>query len=634
MRHASYVLLAFLLLLCASTSAAAQQQGNVYLPLVLSSSNRLVIAAAHIDSARSGEADEAILLWNIGDNTVSLAGWQLAGNTRRTTVPISSTLQIPAGSRLWCAAEAQAFQQSFGELPACEWAADSNATVPNLEGNLSLPNSGGALRLLDSHGALVDVLVYGNETTPEAGWEGEPAQLYTHGVVAAQGQVWQRKRYGMDGLPVDTNRASDWAGDMADVHWGRQVRWPGWLGWDGNQGAYPQTGETVANLLVATAPEGLYTPLAQTIGDARSAIDFSIYTLEHPQMTLLLAAAEQRGVQVRILLDGAPPGGITNLQKWCVTQIVAAGGDVRYLAVGADAPAGSKRRYRYLHAKYGVVDGRVAVVSTENISRDSMPLPSSQPVGGRRGFLLLTDAPPAVAALQAIFAADWAPDRFLDLRAYEASDPKYGAPPPDYTPPLPAPDYDVAQSPFAEPLIASGPLQLAVVTSPENALRPDAGLLELIARAGPGDDLALMQLYEHRHWGPTTSNPIADPNPRLEALIDAARRGARVRVLLDSFFDDPTDLRSNAVTVAYVQSVAAAEGLDLAAQLGNPTGGGIHAKLLLARIGGEHWAAVGSLNGSEVSAKLNREVVLMVGQAAIYDHLRRIFDHDWALSIR
>jgi phosphatidylserine/phosphatidylglycerophosphate/cardiolipin synthase-like enzyme len=141
-----------------------------------------------------------------------------------------------------------------------------------------------------------------------------------------------------------------------------------------------------------------------------------------------------------------------------------------------------------------------------------------------------------------------------------------------------------------------------------------------------------MQLYEHRHWGPATSNPLADPNPRQEALIDAARRGARVRILLDSFFDDPAGLRSNAATVAYVQTVAAAEGLDLAAQVGNPTGGGIHAKLLLARVGSEYWSAVGSLNGGEVSHKLNREVVLLVEQPDVYTFLRGVFDHDWDAS--
>ena len=58
-----------------------------------------------------------------------------------------------------------------------------------------------------------------------------------------------------------------------------------------------------------------------------------------------------------------------------------------------------------------------------------------------------------------------------------------------------------------------------------------------------------------------------------------------MRVLLDSFFDEPEALRSNQATVDYLETVANAEGLDLVGEVGNPTRGGIHAKWLLARVG-------------------------------------------------
>ncbi|MBX2997629.1 MAG: phospholipase D family protein [Caldilineaceae bacterium] len=101
-----------------------------------------------------------------------------------------------------------------------------------------------------------------------------------------------------------------------------------------------------------------------------------------------------------------------------------------------------------------------------------------------------------------------------------------------------------------------------------------------------------------------TSNPIADPNPRLNALIDAARRGAKVRLLLDSLFDTRADPRGNRATMDYLHTVAAAENLDIQARVGNPTLLGIHAKMSLFQIGDERWSAVGSLNGSEISHKL------------------------------
>ena len=42
---------------------------------------------------------------------------------------------------------------------------------------------------------------------------------------------------------------------------------------------------------------------------------------------------------------------------------------------------------------------------------------------------------------------------------------------------------------------------------------------------------------------------------------------------------------------------------------GNPTGAGIHAKALAVQVGETRWSVIGSLNGGEVSHKLNREVV-------------------------
>jgi cardiolipin synthase A/B len=64
-------------------------------------------------------------------------------------------------------------------------------------------------------------------------------------------------------------------------------------------------------------------------------------------------------------------------------------------------------------------------------------------------------------------------------------------------------------------------------------------------------------------------------------------------------------------------------------RVGNPTGGGIHAKLALLRIGGVTWSAVGSLNGGEISHKLNREVALMTDQPAVYHRLVEVFGWDW-----
>ena len=93
-----------------------------------------------------------------------------------------------------------------------------------------------------------------------------------------------------------------------------------------------------------------------------------------------------------------------------------------------------------------------------------------------------------------------------------------------------------------------------------------------------------------------------------------------------------TSPRSNLRTVEYLTAVAQAEGLDLQARRRNPTGQGIHNKMVLAQIGGQGWVVVGSLNGGEVSAKLNREMALLVGSDEVYAYLADVFWYDWDVT--
>jgi phosphatidylserine/phosphatidylglycerophosphate/cardiolipin synthase-like enzyme len=102
-----------------------------------------------------------------------------------------------------------------------------------------------------------------------------------------------------------------------------------------------------------------------------------------------------------------------------------------------------------------------------------------------------------------------------------------------------------------------------------------------------------------------------------------------VRILLDSYFDDLGSSRSNLRTEEYLAAVARAEGLDLQARRGNPTGLGLHNKMVLAEVDGRGWAMVGSLNGGEASAKVNREVSLVVQSDEAYRYLAVMFWGDW-----
>jgi hypothetical protein len=180
-------------------------------------------------------------------------------------------------------------------------------------------------------------------------------------------------------------------------------------------------------------------------------------------------------------------------------------------------------------------------------------------------------------------------------------------------------------------------LTFELLTAPESALRASDSLLGLINQSGAGDAIDVEQLDEPPHWGNSTSNPIDDPNVRLEALIAAASRGAKVRLLLDRYFDVPTATTSNAATVQYIESLRAVSPTlhdNLEARLGDPAMYGLHNKMFLFDIGGHKWVHAGSLNGTETSNKVNREVALQVESGAAYDYLRPMFEYDWAFQPR
>ncbi|MCB0230668.1 MAG: hypothetical protein KDG58_09035, partial [Anaerolineae bacterium] len=154
------------------------------------------------------------------------------------------------------------------------------------------------------------------------------------------------------------------------------------------------------------------------------------------------------------------------------------------------------------------------------------------------------------------------------------------------------------------------------------------GLLGMVDRAGAGDTVLVEQLYERVHWGGSNDTPQSAPNLRLQAYIDAARRGATVRILLDAYFDTG----DNAETVAYISQIVQNEGINLRALLGNPTGRGIHNKMILVEAGGEKWTHLGSINGSEASSKANRELAIQVQSDAVYAYFAPAFWVDWTSS--
>ena len=238
-----------------------------------------------------------------------------------------------------------------------------------------------------------------------------------------------------------------------------------------------------------------------------------------------------------------------------------------------------------------------------------------------------------VGELTAIMDADIAPAVHRDVWAWDAADPTLGAPPAGFVP-----SYDSGAASIRcksrSRLFTEGAFPFQLIHSPEQALRDQDSLLGLVNRAGAGDTILVEQLYENLYWGAESSNVDgrSEPAPAGVHCRRAPRgKGARTarRLLRQPGPGQPAQQPAHG---GVSDSVAQAEGLDLQARRRNPTGQGIHNKMVLAQIGGQGWAVVGSLNGGEVSAKLNREMALLVGSDEVYAYLADVFWYDWNVT--
>ncbi len=571
----------------------------------------ILIDSVLYDGYALDDADEAVRLVNVGGAPVNVGGWRLGDDATTANLPVGTS--IAPGAGLWLTGDATAFASQFGHAADVE-----------LDPWPGFANSGDEVLVSDAGGAPVDALVYLAGDTARPGWSGAALAPYTvSGVFATEGQLLYRRRDPITGRPLaDGDTAADWAQARDDVRDGRKVRYPGW---QGDRFYLPPQLIASAALTIAVAPDNAYDTLARAIRQADTTIQLASLTLENVALAEELAAAARRGVAVTLLLEGGPPGGLPDQERFVCGLIEQAGGACWFMI--ADAANRIHDRYRYMHAKYFIIDGRVSAVGSENFSPDSLPNDDkTDGTWGRRGVFLLTDAPAVAEHLQAVFAADLNLAH-ADLRRWSATDPLYGAPPPGFIPDklTGGITYTVR---FPTPATYYGNHTFEIVQSPENAVRSSSGLLGLIDRAGAGDRLLVQQLSERPYWGTTNSNATADPNPRLEALIAAARRGAEVRLTLDAFFDDPASPVSNAATCAAVNALAEAEQVALHCELGNPTGLGIHNKMVLAWIGGRGYVHVGSINCTELSNKGNREMALQVQSSAAFAYLALLFMGD------
>jgi phosphatidylserine/phosphatidylglycerophosphate/cardiolipin synthase-like enzyme len=508
--------------------------------------------------------NEYVLIQNSGQLEVDTGGWRLSDGEGDWILP-SWTLE-PRGTFLVAQNATALLEDSGLQADACVRGCRLLVTT---SGSLSLNNEGDEVLLYDRHARLVDAFYYGSATVGE-GWEGDTAEVLERGRVA--------KRLLTEEGPVDTNTSADW-------EWSRSFR----LG----QGNRPAALFEDVLVKPISSPTGSLDVLLSILNSSRESIVLSGFTLTNIHIQWALEAALDRGVRVQVGIEGRPPGGMDPEQMDILASLQAKG--ARILLMGASDDAW--RRYAFHHAKYVIVDRSWVVLGSENFSTNGFP-PGEE---GNRGWGAAVFSVELAAWLWDVSQEDWNASRsdiLLLAEGFSSSDPVE----------LPS------QNPPSDLIRA----HILILLSPDNSLGPE-GISHILEEAERSIDVELF--YLRLRWR-------GDENPLLQGLLQAARRGVRVRLLLDGSRYNVEAQEDNDEVAALINELADEEDIPIAARLFR-SGERIvklHNKGLI--IDGEG-VLVSSINWNYNGAYENREAALFITSGDVARAFQQDFGEDW-----
>jgi cardiolipin synthase len=401
---------------------------------------------------------------------------------------------------------------------------------------------------------------------------------------------------------------------------------------------------------VSEAPATNLELTLEAIRSAQKSLQVNIYELSSESIGAALIERVQAGVHLVLLQEGQPVGGFTDAARKIQDQLVSAvrassvgGAILEMRSIQVSKTKQTQRRFRFNHGKYIIVDHEKLLVGSENYSNSGNP---ERSVKGNRGWEVLLTEPSIVKKYEDVFARDIelshgdVIDR-TELRGpcskqWTACETQVGGVRPYYRTvdwsdqllgQLRGP-IDPKNPPFA-PWIS--PLSLeadaaAAIFAPETAAHD---LLHLVHEAKR--TLDLQQMTFDSKWGAD-----GELSPLVRAVVKAARKGVRVRVLVndDAVFDHPGKpaSRKNLKTAQLLNSIAKNEKLSLEARVANLSKMGIsyiHNKGVLVD---SQLTLVSSINWNRNSVTNNRETAVLIQGTEVFNHYETLFEDDWKRS--
>ncbi|MEA2075176.1 MAG: phospholipase D-like domain-containing protein [Euryarchaeota archaeon] len=535
----------------------------------------LLITEIYPNTATRNEPDEYVAITNPCARSVNIEGWSITDNEGTIIFP---PFDVAPNQTIYVTRNASAFVAQRSTVSGkdivldFEYGSDSDPKVSQLQTvgrAFVLRNTGDEVILQDESGREVDVVIYAESSYEGEGWRDAPLEKPREGTILIRKGI------------QDTNQCEDWL----ILPFGASYHAPDRFSCAGS-------GDATAFV----SPDCSFSVLQGELNSATSSLYINLYQFDNPYLMDILVDALDRGVNVWLLLEGTPVGGITDEERYIAETIQESGGDVRF----ADDPFIN-------HAKYAVVDNRTIVVMTENWKNTGVPTNNSF---GNRGWGIMIRNEEVADYFTAVFLEDF-------YRAKEFASGLENLETNVMTRAIPQGSY----APVFESRTVTCNFTVIPVLAPDTAMSNET-ILGAINSAQ--ENIFVQQFSTGRFWG-------EEPNTFIAALIEAARRGCEVKVLLDSKDYNVDAWNDNDEAVAWLEQVAREENLNLEAELADLDDLGlakVHSKGLI--VDGKK-VIITSLNWNANSVH-NREAGVIVENEEIASFYEDVFFHDWNVS--
>jgi phosphatidylserine/phosphatidylglycerophosphate/cardiolipin synthase-like enzyme len=391
-----------------------------------------------------------------------------------------------------------------------------------------------------------------------------------------------------------------WPGDVSpregQVHYFSEGIWDKRVLMIGQSRLPAETFEGVSGTCFIT-PDCSEEVYVEFIDSARFEILVNVYEFTSPSMADSLINAHKRGVNVTVLIEGGPVGGITPAEKEICSRFAK-----EHIPVFLMGTTGiSHAPYRYNHAKYIVVDSSALFITSENFTDNGFP--GSGETGNRGWGICLYDKGIA-AYFRDVFQKDVHGDGIMRTEGK-----------PGTMVAVSHPDHTREFSPES--------LQALNVTP---VIAPDTSYLIKDLLSSAHEQIDIEQAY-------ITNESPGILNPYLGEAVNASRRGVRVRVLLDSYWFNTDGPNDNDELVAYINQVSKAEGLPLEARCAGLSENEIEKIHNKGVIVDSRKVLISSINWNHNSPTFNREAGVIIESPETGMYYGRAFSDDWNATV-